>query len=165
VSGLFFRQGDRSSKCINNPTCYISHTECPRHKKCQIKKLNKLNRNRTKMGMYRHNIPLWYASSVSHSANTSSHCFVFLSNTPPFPHPGQKKASSKKNCQLNYTSTYSPVPYSIIDISLNISDNKQTFIASIGLKAMSAKNSADAEAARYSDVRHTYAFSSPSKSA
>jgi len=43
-------------------------------------------------------------------------------------------------------------------------DNKQTFTASIGLKAMSAKNSADAEAARYSDVRHTYAFSSPSKS-
>jgi hypothetical protein len=34
----------------------------------------------------------------------------------------------------------------------------------MGLKAMSAKNSADAEAARYSDVRHIYAFSSPSRS-
>jgi len=45
-----------------------------------------------------------------------------------------------------------------------MSDNKQTFTASIGLKAMSAKNSADAEAARYSEVRHKYAFSSPSKS-
>jgi hypothetical protein len=41
--------------------------------------------------------------------------------------------------------------------------NKHTFAASMGLKAMSAKNSADAEAARYSEVRHTYVFSSPSK--
>jgi hypothetical protein len=34
----------------------------------------------------------------------------------------------------------------------------------MGLKAMSAKNSADADAAKYRDVRHKYAFSSPSKS-
>lgn len=38
---------------------------------------------------------------------------------------------------------------------------KLTLAASIGLRAMSAKNSADADAAKYSAVLYTYEFSSP----
>lgn len=43
----------------------------------------------------------------------------------------------------------------------NINILQLTFAASIGLRAMSAKNSADADAAKYSHVLYTYEFSSP----
>jgi len=101
---LVHQVGDQTKvilRCtVNHPskshTYYISHTECPRHKKCWIKKPKKLNRNKKKIGMYRHSIPLWYASSVSHNANTSSHCSVFLCNTPPSPTHAKEKVSSKR---------------------------------------------------------------------
>lgn len=43
----------------------------------------------------------------------------------------------------------------------NLNILQLTLAASIGLRAMSAKNSADADAAKYNHVLYTYEFSSP----
>jgi len=44
-----------------------------------------------------------------------------------------------------------------------MASQKVTFTASIGLRAISAKNSAEAEDIKYSQVRYKKAFSSPMK--
>jgi hypothetical protein len=63
----------------------------------QIKKLKKLNRKITKMGMNRHSIPVVCKQCITHSANPSSHCSVFLSDTTPSPTHAKERVSGKRS--------------------------------------------------------------------